>query len=32
VRKEAFDLQHMMEAMGQQAQPQAATAAPPAFG
>jgi hypothetical protein len=32
VRKEAFDLQHMMEAMGQQAQPQAAAAAPPAFG
>jgi len=32
VRKEAFDLQHMMEAMGQQAQPQAVTAAPPALG
>jgi len=32
VRKEAFDLQHMMEAMGQQAATQAATAAPPAFG
>lgn len=32
VRKEAFDLQHMMEAMGQQAQVQAATAAPPALG
>ncbi|HEX3093128.1 MAG TPA: glycerophosphoryl diester phosphodiesterase membrane domain-containing protein [Candidatus Angelobacter sp.] len=32
VRKEAFDLQHMMELMGQQAPAQAATAAPPAFG
>jgi hypothetical protein len=32
VRKEAFDLQHMMELMGQQAQPQAVTAAPPALG
>src|SRR5579859_710399 len=32
VRKEAFDLQHMMELMGQQAQTQAATAAPPAVG
>ena len=32
VRKEAFDLQHMMEQMGQQAVPQAATAAPPAMG
>ena len=32
VRKEAFDLQHMMEAMGQQAQQQAAVAAPPALG
>lgn len=32
VRKEAFDLQHMMELMGQQASVQAATAAPPAFG
>jgi hypothetical protein len=31
VRKEAFDLQLMMEAVGQQAQPQAA-AAPPALG
>lgn len=29
VRKEAFDLQLMMEAVGQQAQPQAAVAAPP---
>jgi hypothetical protein len=28
VRKEAFDLQHMMEQMGQQAQAQAATATP----
>lgn len=32
VRKEAFDLQHMMELMGQQAPAQAVTAAPPAFG
>jgi hypothetical protein len=34
VRKEAFDLQHMMEAMGQQAQAQAqaVSAAPPAVG
>ena len=32
VRKEAFDLQHMMEAMGQQAQPQAVAAVPPALG
>jgi membrane-anchored glycerophosphoryl diester phosphodiesterase (GDPDase) len=32
VRKEAFDLQHMMELMGQQAPTQAVTAAPPAFG
>lgn len=32
VRKEAFDLQLMMEAVGQQAQPQAAAAAPPALG
>jgi len=32
VRKEAFDLQHMMELMGQQAQTQAVTAAPPALG
>jgi Membrane domain of glycerophosphoryl diester phosphodiesterase len=32
VRKEAFDLQVMMEAVGQQAQPQAAAAAPPALG
>ena len=32
VRKEAFDLQHMMELMGQQAQAQAVTAAPPALG
>jgi hypothetical protein len=32
VRKEAFDLQHMMEAMGQQAQPQSVTAAPPTLG
>jgi hypothetical protein len=32
VRREAFDLQHMMEAMGQQAQTQAVTAAPPALG
>jgi hypothetical protein len=32
VRKEAFDLQLMMEAVGQQAQPQAAVAAPPALG
>jgi hypothetical protein len=31
VRKEAFDLQHMMELMGQ-AQTQAVAAAPPAFG
>ncbi|HEX3587854.1 MAG TPA: hypothetical protein VH024_17775, partial [Candidatus Angelobacter sp.] len=28
VRKEAFDLQHMMEAMGQQAQPPPQAAAP----
>ena len=32
VRKEAFDLQHMMELMGQQAQTQAVTAAPPVIG
>ena len=32
VRKEAFDLQLMMEAVGQQAQHQAAVAAPPALG
>ena len=32
VRKEAFDLQHMMELMGQQAQAQAVTAAPPVIG
>jgi len=32
VRKEAFDLQHMMELMGQQAQAQAVAAAPPALG
>ena len=32
VRKEAFDLQHMMELMGQQAQTQAVIAAPPALG
>jgi hypothetical protein len=32
VRKEAFDLQLMMEAVGQQTQTQAAIAPPPAFG
>jgi hypothetical protein len=32
VRKEAFDLQLMMEAMGQPTQSQAATAAPPVIG
>jgi hypothetical protein len=32
VRKEAFDLQWMMEAMGQQPPPQAAASAPPALG
>lgn len=32
VRKEAFDLQLMMDAVGQQAQMQAAAAAPPALG
>jgi hypothetical protein len=32
VRKEAFDIQLMMEAVGQQAQMQAAAAIPPTFG